>query len=155
MFRLLTLKLQRQRADRPASRRTGIKSFNKEVALSITLKITVIGVLFLLIIISGISLARTGKPYSPVLFNIHKLISLAGVVLTGIVVYNLLRGLEVSPLMWALVIVTGVFFIILIVSGGLLILDKPFYNLLRTIHRILPAVSIILTAVIFFFLLRK
>jgi len=123
--------------------------------MSITLKITGIVIVFLLIIISGIWLTKTGRPYSPVLFNVHKLISLIGVVVTGIVVYNLLRGLEVSPLMWTMVIVTGLFFILLIVTGGLLNLDKPFYNLLRTIHRILPAVSVILTAVIFYFLLRK
>ncbi len=123
--------------------------------MSITLKITGIGVLFLLVIISGIWLTKAGKPYNPILFNVHKLISLAGVIIAGIFVYNLLRGMEISPLMWTLVIGTGVFFIGLIVSGGLLNLDKPFYNLLRTIHRILPAVSIIMTAVIFYFLLRK
>ena len=48
--------------------------------------------------------------------------------ITGIVVYNLLRGIEIRPLIWALVILTGVFFIVLIVTGGLLNLDKPFYN---------------------------
>ena len=123
--------------------------------MSITLKITGIGIVFLLIIISGIWLTKTGKPYNPVLFNVHKLISLGGVVFTGIVVYNLLREIEIRPLIWALVILTGVFFIVLIVTGGLLNLDKPFYNLLRTIHRILPAVFVILTAVIFYFLLRE
>ena len=44
--------------------------------MSITLKITGIGIVFLLIIISGIWLTKTGRPYSPVLFNVHKLISL-------------------------------------------------------------------------------
>lgn len=123
--------------------------------MSITLKITGIGVLFALIILSGIWLTKTGRPYSPVLFNVHKLVSLAGVVVTGIFVYNLLRGIEIRPLMWALVILTGVFFIVLIVTGGLLNLDKPFYTILRTIHRILPAFSIILPAIVFFLLLEK
>jgi len=123
--------------------------------MSITLKITGIGIVFLLIIISGIWLTKTGKPYSPVLFNIHKLISFAGVVVTSIFVYNLFQGTDISPIMWTLVIVTGVIYIVLLVTGGLLNLDKPFYNLLRTIHRILPALSIVLTAVIFYFLLRK
>jgi hypothetical protein len=123
--------------------------------MSITLKITGIGVLFLLIIISGIWLTKAGRPYSPVLFNVHKLISLAGVGVTGIVVYNLFNSLDVGPLLWTFIIVTGLFFVVLIVTGGLLNLDKPVYNLLRTIHRILSAVSVILTAVIFYFLLRK
>jgi hypothetical protein len=123
--------------------------------MNITMKITTVGVLFLLIVLSGVWLTNTGKPYNPVVFNVHKLISVAGVIVTGIFVYKLLRSIEISPLLWTVTIVTGLLFIILLVTGGLLNLDKPFYDLMRTIHRITPAISIILTIVIFYLLLKK
>jgi hypothetical protein len=128
---------------------------NMEVFISITLKLAAIGILFLLIVATGIWLTRTGKPYNPVLFNVHKVISLAGVVITGIVVYNMLVGIETIPVMWVLVIATGVFFIALLVTGGLLNLDKPFYNLFRTIHRVLSALSIVLNILIFYIIMDK
>ena len=123
--------------------------------MSVTLKITGIGILFLLIIVTGILLVRTGRPYNPVMFNIHKFISLAGIVLGGIFVYNAYGNIEGIPFLLPLIIVTGILYIVLLVSGGLLDLDKPFHNLLQIIHRIGSPVTIIFTIVIFYILLKK
>lgn len=123
--------------------------------MNITIKLTGLGLLFLLIIISGIWLTKTGRPYQNIVFNVHKLISLLTVVLGAIMVYNLQKGLEISGLATSLMILAGIMFIILIITGGLLNLDKPFYDTLRIVHRILSPLSIILTIIVFYILLKK
>ena len=47
------------------------------------------GTLFLVIIGFGLWVSRAGKPYNFFLFNVHKLIALGAVILTGIRVINL------------------------------------------------------------------
>lgn len=123
--------------------------------MNITIKLTGLGLLFLLIIISGIWLTKTGRPYQNIVFNVHKLISLLTVVLGAIMVYNLQKGLEISGLATSLMILAGIMFIILTITGGLLNLDKPFYDTLRIVHRILSPLSIILTIIVFYILLKK
>lgn len=123
--------------------------------MNITIKLTGLGLLFLLIIISGIWLTKTGRPYQNIVFNVHKLISLLTVVLGAIMVYNLQKGLEISGLATSLMILAGIMFIILIITGGLLNLDKPFYDTLRIVHRVLSPLSIILTIIVFYILLKK
>jgi hypothetical protein len=123
--------------------------------MNITIKLTGLGLLFLLIIISGIWLTKTGRPYQNIVFNVHKLISLLTVVLGAIMVYNLQKGLEISGLATSLMILAGIMFIILTITGGLLNLDKPFYDTLRIVHRVLSPLSIILTIIVFYILLKK
>jgi hypothetical protein len=123
--------------------------------MNITLKLTGLGILFLLIIISGIWLTKTGRPYQNNVFNAHKLISLLAVVLGTIMVYNLQKGMEISALTTSFMIIAAILFIVLIITGGLLNLDKPFYDTLRITHRILSPITIILTVVVFYFLLKK
>lgn len=123
--------------------------------MNISLKVAGIGVLFLLIIISGIWLAKTGKPYPSVLFNVHKLISLATVALTGIVLYNLLRSNEGNSLIFSLILVAVLFFLALIITGGMLNLDKPSYDIMKIIHRLVSPLSILLIIALFWLLLKK
>ena len=123
--------------------------------MSISLKLTGIALLYIIAIILGFWLNKTGKPYSPLIFNIHKLVSLAAVVFTGIVVYNLLKQTESHPLLTLLIIAAVILYLALIVSGGLLNLDKPFYSLLRLVHKIMPAFALGLTIWIFYLMLKK
>ena len=122
--------------------------------MPITIKITGIAFLFFLMIISGFWLSKKDKPYPVVLFNIHKLLSLAAFILGGIVIYNLQKGIEITSGHLLFISATGVLFILSIITGGLLNLDKPFYNLLKLLHRILSPIVIILTATIFYLTLR-
>ena len=122
--------------------------------MSITIKITFIAILFLLIVISGFWLSKKAKPYPVLLFNVHKLISLAAFILGGIVIYNLQKGIEITSGHLLLISATGVLFIFSIITGGLLNLDKPFYKLFRLIHRILSPIVIILTAIIFYLIIK-
>jgi len=117
--------------------------------MPITIKIASLTVLFLLIIISGFRLSKKDKPYPGVLFNVHKLISLAAFIQGGIVIYNLQKEIELSSLLLILILATGILFILSLITGGLLNLDKPFYKLLKLLHRIFSPIVIILTVIIF------
>lgn len=123
--------------------------------MSLTLKITGLGLLFLLMILSGVWLTHTGKPYSPVLFNVHKILSLAAVVLAGIQAYSLFRQASTGSLETTLLILAAVLFLILIITGGLLSEDLKVYDLLRSVHRITPVLAIVLTVVVFYLFLKK
>ena len=123
--------------------------------MSISLKITGIGLLFVLIILSGIWLTRTGKPYPSILFNAHKLISLTGAILAGIVAYQLQKSIEASTGLRTIIIITGACLLVLIITGGLLNIEKSIYPILRIIHRVLSPLSIALLTLTFYFLLKN
>jgi len=123
--------------------------------MSLTYKITGLAVLFIAVIITGVFLAKSGKPYNSILFNVHKLISLATVVLGGIWVYNIYRAAGTGTGILALVILTALLFIILFVTGGMLNLEKSYHNVLTIIHKAASPLSLIATVILFYLLLKK
>lgn len=54
---------------------------------------------YILTVAIGIWLSQKGKPYHEALFNIHKLIALAGVVLVGVHFSNQYKSGESSPIL--------------------------------------------------------
>ena len=100
-------------------------------------------ILFLLTLITGFWLSRVGKPYNNVLFNIHKLIALGAVVLTGIQTIKQLRGIEGSSLVSVLLIVAALCFITLFASGALMSAGKLDYALMLSIHRIASIILVV------------
>jgi len=84
------------------------------------LKYIVTGLLLILIFASGFWLSRSGKPYSALIFNIHKLIALAA---AGLLIVTIVRAGRVVPLRSieiAGIVITALFFVGLVVAGGLL-----------------------------------
>jgi hypothetical protein len=100
-------------------------------------------ILFLLTLITGDWLSRAGKPYNHVLFNIHKLIALGTVVLTGIQTIKQLRGMEASSLVSVLLIVAALCIITLFASGALMSAGKLDYALMLSIHRIASIILVV------------
>jgi hypothetical protein len=101
------------------------------------------GILFLLTLGFGFWLSHAGKPLNPIIFNLHKLIALAAVVLAAIQTRNALEGAEVQLALIALLGPIGLAIVALFVSGALMSANKPAYNTLRTIHRIAPPLAVI------------
>ncbi len=95
-------------------------------------------VAFVFTVIFGFWLSRLGKPYHQVVFNIHKLIALAGAVLVGLQFSNWFKSSEVQPEWILLVVLIAIMTIILFASGALMSLEKLDYKLLRLLHRIAP-----------------
>jgi hypothetical protein len=103
-------------------------------------------ILFLLTLLFGVWLSLSGKPYNGWLFNIHKLIALAAVVLTVIPLYQLLKGspIQVPWITW--MIVAGVCVLALFFSGAMMSSGKLNYPLMLAMHRIALSLMVILVA---------
>jgi hypothetical protein len=99
------------------------------------------GILFMLTLAFGFWLSRVGKPYNGLLFNIHKLIALGSVVLTGIQLSKMLHAPDL--LLVALLTVSTLCVIALFVSGALMSAEKSDDALLLTIHRVAPVILVV------------
>ena len=104
------------------------------------------GSFFLLIFLFGFWLSRSGKPYSVIILTIHKLISLAAVILLGITVHRMNQAATLSAVELLAVIITGLFFLGTIITGGLLSIDKPMPAVILRLHQITPYLTVISTA---------
>jgi Na+/glutamate symporter len=121
--------------------------------MSIVSKIIGTVLLFILTIVSGIWLSNSGKPLNTLIFNIHKLVALVSVIFIAIVIRNLLRNVEINHVILTLIIVTGLFVLILFISGALLSLGKPVNNIILTIHATTPIPTVITTAITIYLIL--
>lgn len=99
---------------------------------------------FVLTVIFGFWMSRLGKPYHQVVFNIHKLIALAGVVMVGLQFSNWFKSGEVQSEWILLAVLLAIMTIILFASGAFMSLEKLDYKLLRLLHRIAPVGLVLL-----------
>jgi heme A synthase len=105
---------------------------------------------------SGIWLSNTGKPYKGSIFNIHKLIALAAVILTVVLVRSLLKDVDLCTYTGVLIILSGLFVLILFITGALLSNEKLQISIILFLHRISSILVLLTTgAVIYLLLFRK
>jgi hypothetical protein len=127
-------------------------------------KFVIIGAFFVVIFLFGFWVSRTGRPYNAALFNVHKLIALA----TGVyLIVTVVRAGKVSPLNGgeiAALVVTALFFVGLMVTGGLMSIDatgglakasQQVRDLLPRVHSVLPYLAVLSTAASLFLMLGK
>jgi hypothetical protein len=114
-----------------------------------------IGVLVLLVFLSGFWLARSGKPYSPVIFTVHKLIALGAVILLGMLVSSIHRTAPLQAAHWLAVTCTALCLLALFITGGLLSIEKAIPGFVLKIHRMLPYLAVIAIAVSSYLLIVK
>ncbi len=93
---------------------------------------------FLLTVAAGIWLSRLGRPYNGGLFNVHKLVALAVVVLTIVQLVRMLRGGDPQVTLVILLVLAAACVVALVLTGAFLSAGKFSYPLLRTIHAIAP-----------------
>lgn len=113
-------------------------------------KFTTPGMGLALTIAFGFWLSRLGKPYNGILFNVHKLIALAVVLLAGIQISKM-TDLAASPLFIVLIVV-GLCVVALFASGALMSIGKLDHNVMLTVHRVglvLAVLAIGVTAYLF------
>lgn len=99
---------------------------------------------FLLTLLSGVWLSRSGKPLKAGIFNLHKLIALAAVVLAATQVYGVLKSTTTDPAIIALLIVAALCIVALFATGALMSIDKPGYSRLLFVHRLAIVLSLLL-----------
>jgi hypothetical protein len=122
-----------------------------------TTKLRVIGAasFFLFIFLSGFWLSRSGKPYSAIIFNIHKLIGLAAGVFLVMTVYRIHQMAPLNPVEITAIVVTVLFFAATVAAGGLLSIDKPAPAVISMMHKLFPYLAVLSTAVTLYLLLSR
>ena len=108
--------------------------------------------MFVVTVLSGILLSHLGQPYNSLVFTIHKLIAVATLILVARYVYKLNQAVDVSSFIGpGALLVTGLLFVALIISGALLSLEggallslqAPLLQTIHTIHQVTPMLALI------------
>jgi hypothetical protein len=100
------------------------------------------GVGFLLTLVFGFWLSRHGRPYSGVLFNLHKLVALATVFVAGLYAYHAQNTIDFQfpTLVW--VVTAAASAVALFASGASMSISERHYAVMKTIHRIAPVLLV-------------
>jgi len=126
-------------------------------------RIVVIGVLFLITLLSGVWLSRNlrlndprpyGKPLTGTDSAVHKLIALATGIVAGVTIRSLHRGIEFSSIEFTSVIVAISLFVLMVVSGSLLSLGKARNKGMVALHNVGSALTVVATAGAIYLLTR-
>jgi len=118
-------------------------------------RIVVVGVLFLLTVACGVWLSHAGKPYSSLLFNIHKLIALGAVVVTGLTVYQARAAVTLGSAALITVVAAGLLCVALFVSGALLSIGQPDAAAILIVHRVAPWLVVVAVALTLYSLIAS
>jgi hypothetical protein len=119
------------------------------------LRVVVTGLSFVFIFLSGYWLSRSGKPYSAIVFSIHKLVGLAMGVFLIMTVRQVHQAAPLGPAEIAAIVVTILLFVGVVAAGGLLSVDKPMPVAVSMVHKLLPYVTVLSTAVTLYLLLNR
>ena len=115
-------------------------------------KFIVPGIGLLLTILTGIILERSGKSLTGLLFNVHKLIALAAVVLTIIQMVKVFKTMDIQFVMILMLVVCAICVLALFASGGLMSAGKLDLRTMQIVHRIASLVFVLGTGGIFYLL---
>jgi hypothetical protein len=118
--------------------------------LNILSSFVIPGTLFILTLAFGFWLTQSGRPYNSLLFNVHKLVALAAVIVTVVQLVRIFKGADLSTLSIALLALAALCVVALFVSGALMSAGQLDHALLHTIHRVaLTALVIALPSAVF------
>jgi hypothetical protein len=101
------------------------------------------GITFLLTLSFGFWLSKVGKPYNGILFNIHKLIALAAVIVTSMQLYEALKTLEPQSLIIILAVVSAICVVAPFASGAFMSIGKLNYQTMKDIHKTAPVLFVL------------
>jgi hypothetical protein len=115
------------------------------------IKIFGAGLALLFIILSGLWLSRSGKPFPVIVFTLHKLLTLGTLVFLAMMVYKVHQSTPLQSDQLITIVVTVICFIVMIITGGLLSLEKIMPVIILRIHQLFPYLTVV--ALIFSFYL--
>jgi hypothetical protein len=110
---------------------------------------------FISILISGLWLRKSGKPYNMAVLTVHKLISVGVVIFIFIIIYQLYKSALLNALEFVLSLVMFLAFLGAVITGGLLSTNKPMPSFVTVIHKMSSFASILLTAVLIILLKER
>lgn len=118
-------------------------------------KFIITGMFFTFIILSGFWLSRSGRPLNVFILTAHKLIALGAVVFLAMTVYRIHQMAPLSPVSMTVSVVTFLFFVTMIATGGLLSTTKTMPAVIFKIHQIMPYLVILSTTANLYILLAR
>jgi len=123
--------------------------------MSIFQKLIGAGIAYIITICMGIFLSRIGKPYNTALFNVHKLVALAAVILTVLMFKDILKTIKPEIYIIILIIVAVIAIIVIFATGAFLSIGNTPYILIKTIHIVSQFIFIISVALSVYLILKK
>jgi hypothetical protein len=105
-------------------------------------KFSLSGILFLLTLASGLWLHAAGKPLNTAIFNLHKLIALAAVVVTVFQLSKALKTMSPQTLLVLLFVAAGVCVLALFASGALMSIGALSYTTMQVLHAVTAALLV-------------
>jgi hypothetical protein len=115
--------------------------------MGITHKLIVIGLLLLATLVTGFWQSNSGKSLPSFLFGVHKLLALAWVIFTGIVIFHSPRQIEYRMAFFTAIAVLGVSIIALFATCALLTTPQPKRDPWLTVHLIASIFAVIASAI--------
>ncbi len=110
------------------------------------------GLFFLFILLSGFWLSHYGRPLNGFILTLHKLISVAAIVWLGVTVRRINQGAALGGMAWLAVIVSGLFFLGTIATGGLLSIEKTMPAVVLRLHQVTPYLTTLSSVATLYFL---
>jgi ABC-type multidrug transport system permease subunit len=104
------------------------------------------GFLFIFIFLSGFGLRRSGKPYNALLFNIHKLIGVGTLFYLFLMVRQVHRLAPLAQNEITAAVVTGLCFVVTIIAGGLVSIERPMPAAVKWTHKLMPYLTLLSSA---------
>jgi hypothetical protein len=118
-------------------------------------RVVTTGLFLLLVFLSGFIISRSGSPYDTTLLSFHQVMAFAALIFLAISLYRIGRMAAFNAVELMVCVVTGLFFFGAIISGGLIIGEKPIPELAPMFHKLFAFLSAFFAALIFYLLSRR
>jgi hypothetical protein len=118
-------------------------------------RIVSMSLFFIFIFLSGYWLSRSGKPYPMIIFTLHKLISLGALIFLSAMVYKIYQTTPLPTVQVIVIVVTGICFLIMMITGGLLSIEKSMPAVIHKTHQITPYLTLISVSLTLYLLLLQ
>jgi len=125
--------------------------------MSVVIKGMITIVALIIVMMVGFLLSRNGKPYSNILFTIHKVVALAAIIYSYLFIKQHNGIVMNNSFLLILLAVTVVYIFVLFITGALLSIGKVDYMKLKHLHlpvAFLMSVSVVSFIVVFIQSLR-
>ena len=121
------------------------------------MRVISMGAGFLIMFLTGFWLNRTGKPYGTLIFGIHKLIGVGLGILLFIMIKQINQANNLNTLEIIVVTITALLFLATVITGSLLSIpvSNPMPEIVRTLNKLFPYITVISSALTLFILLNR
>lgn len=117
-------------------------------------KILISSIMIILLIPAGIFIHKTGKPYNNLVFTLHKLLTIAMVIIMLFVIVNYLKVTDIPAIQSVILGTAAISLLLLFISGGMMSLDKLQDSML-VVHRITTGLFLLSYAALIYLLLTN